>query len=101
MDLIEQLPSSNGFTAILVVVDCLTKQAIFILMHDTLLQHLLHLKPGEPLYEDGEQLVVPVDAQKLTLYYCLSSRKTFPGRLATSQQDGSHHRHLLHHLRRP
>jgi hypothetical protein len=36
MDFIEQLPSSSGFTAILVVVDCLTKQAIFILTHDTI-----------------------------------------------------------------
>ncbi|CDO69315.1 hypothetical protein BN946_scf184976.g34 [Trametes cinnabarina] len=36
MDLIEQLPSSGGYTAILVVVDRLTKQAIFIPTHDTL-----------------------------------------------------------------
>src|SRR5882672_5087947 len=31
MDFIEQLPPSSAFTAILVVVDCLSKQAIFIL----------------------------------------------------------------------
>jgi len=30
MDFIEQLPESQGFTDILVVVDCLTKQAVFI-----------------------------------------------------------------------
>ena len=36
MDFIEQLPKSSGYTAILVVVDCLTKQAIFILTHDTI-----------------------------------------------------------------
>lgn len=36
MDLIEQLPESNGFTDILVVVDCLLKQAIFIPCHNTL-----------------------------------------------------------------
>jgi len=37
MDFIEQLqPSSNGFTAILVVVDRFTKQSIFIPMHDTI-----------------------------------------------------------------
>jgi hypothetical protein len=36
MDFIEQLPSSEGFTAILVVVDCFTKQALFILTHDTI-----------------------------------------------------------------
>jgi hypothetical protein len=36
MDFIEQLPDSEGFTAILVVVDHLTKQALFIPTHDTI-----------------------------------------------------------------
>jgi IS30 family transposase len=36
MDFIEQLPDSKGFTAILVVVDRFTKQALFILTHDTI-----------------------------------------------------------------
>ena len=36
MDFIEHLPVSNGFTAILVVVDCLTKQSLFIPTHDTI-----------------------------------------------------------------
>jgi len=36
MDFIEQLPSSTSFTAILVVVDWLSKQAIFIPTHDTI-----------------------------------------------------------------
>src|SRR5260370_15010031 len=36
MDFIEQLPASENFSAILVVVDHLTKQAIFIPSHDTM-----------------------------------------------------------------
>ena len=36
MDLIEKLPSSSGFDTILVIVNQLTKQAIFIPTHDTI-----------------------------------------------------------------
>ena len=36
MDFIEKLPPSLGFTAILVIVDHLSKQSIFILTHDTI-----------------------------------------------------------------
>src|SRR5258705_7596189 len=34
MDFIEQLPDSKGFSAILVIVNCLTKQVIFIPSHN-------------------------------------------------------------------
>ena len=37
MDFIEKLPSSSGFDTILVIVDQLTKQAIFIPAHDTIM----------------------------------------------------------------
>src|SRR5258707_624365 len=34
MDFIKQLPDSEGFSTILVIIDCLTKQALFIPSHD-------------------------------------------------------------------
>src|SRR5467141_3035294 len=37
MDFIEKLPSSSSYTSILVIVDCLSKQSLFILTHDTIM----------------------------------------------------------------
>jgi len=36
MDFIEQLPPSDGFTAIVVIADQLSKQGVFILTHNTI-----------------------------------------------------------------
>ena len=36
MDFIKQLPPLEGFTAILVIIDRLSKQALFIPTHDTI-----------------------------------------------------------------
>jgi len=63
MDFIEQLPSSTGFTAILVVVDWLSKQAIFIPTHDTITSpelaklFLLHMfsKHGVPAHVTSDR----------------------------------------------
>jgi len=44
MDFIEKLPSSSIFDTILIIVDCLSKQAIFIPTHDTITSaELAHL----------------------------------------------------------
>jgi len=44
MDFIEKLPSSSGFDTILIIVDQLTKQAIFIPAHNTIMSaDLAHL----------------------------------------------------------
>jgi len=37
MDFIEKLPSSSGYTSILVIVDCLSKQSLFIPTHNTIM----------------------------------------------------------------
>jgi len=58
MDFIEKLPSSSRFDTILVIVDRLTKQAIFIPAHDTITSvdlarlFILHVfsKHGVPSY---------------------------------------------------
>ena len=69
MDFIEQLPSSSGFTAILVIIDQLSKQAIFIPTHDTITSpelaqlFLLHVfaKHGVPTHvtsDPGSEFVL-------------------------------------------
>ena len=63
MDFIDQLPSSSGFTAILVVVDQLSKQSIFIPIHNTITSpelaklFLLHVfsKHGVPAHVTSDQ----------------------------------------------
>jgi len=63
MDFIEQLPSSSGFTAILVVIDQLSKQAIFIPTHNIITSpelaqlFLLHVftKHGVPTHVTSDQ----------------------------------------------
>ena len=58
MDFIEKLPSSSGFDTILIIVDWLTKQVIFISAHDTITStdlarlFVLHVfsKHGIPFY---------------------------------------------------
>jgi hypothetical protein len=42
MDFIEQLPPSLGFTAILVIIDRLSKQGVFIPMVNTITSHSTH-----------------------------------------------------------
>ena len=37
MDFIEKLPPSSGYTSILVIVDCLSKQSLFIPTHNTIM----------------------------------------------------------------
>ena len=68
MDFIEKLPSSSGFDTILVIVDWLTKQAIFIPTHDTItstdLAHLFvlymfseHSVPSHVTSDRGSEIV--------------------------------------------
>ena len=68
MDFIEKLPSSSRFDTILVIVDWLTKQAIFIPAHDTItftdLTHLFvlhvfskHGIPSHVISDRGSEFV--------------------------------------------
>src|SRR5260221_3199213 len=68
MDFIEQLPDSEGFSTILVIVDCLTKQAIFIPSHDMLnapqvvqlfLIHVFskHRVPAHVTFDQGSKFI--------------------------------------------
>jgi len=63
MDFIEKLPSSSGFDTILVIVDWLNKQVIFIPAHDTITfadlarLFVLHMfsKHGVPSYVTSDR----------------------------------------------
>ena len=68
MDFIKQLPASEGFTAILVVVDRLTKQSLFIPTHNTInspqlarlfLTHIFakHGAPGHVTLDCGTEFI--------------------------------------------
>ncbi len=68
MDFIKQLPALEGFTAILVVIDRLTKQALFIPTHDTIdspqlarlfLTHIFtkHGTPGHITLDHGMEFI--------------------------------------------
>ena len=68
MDFIEQLPASSTFTAILVIVDRLTKQSIFIPTYDTITSQQLaelfvlhvfskHGVPGHVTSDRGSEFV--------------------------------------------
>ena len=63
MGFIEQLPTSSGYTSILVIMDCLLKQCIFVPMHNTITApeiaklFLLHVfsKHGIPSHITSDQ----------------------------------------------
>ena len=76
MDFIEHLPISEGFTAILVVVDCFTKQSIFIPTYDTITStqlaelFIVHVfsKHGVPSHVNPFRYNIP-ENQALPIYY--------------------------------
>jgi hypothetical protein len=78
MNFIEQLPDSKGFTAILVVVDHFTKQALFILTHDTITStqlaelFIIHVFSNRPWNNISEFIVT---SKRITgiLYYPLQN----------------------------
>ena len=91
MDFIEQLPASSGFIAILVIVDRLSKQALFIPTHNTITSpelaqlFLLHVfsKHGVPTHvtsdrgchdRDNSRLVPSKNARKANTGTCERTR---------------------------
>ena len=83
MDFIEQLPTSSGFTAILVIVDCLSKQALFIPTHNTITSpkltqlFLLHVfsKHGIPAHVTSDH------GTEFVLHFFCSLRKALDMKL--------------------
>src|SRR5260370_27986232 len=61
MDFIEQLPDSEGFSTILVIIDHLTKQAIFIPSHNTVDTQVVQLFLIPAFSRHASPLHVPFD----------------------------------------
>src|SRR5260221_11064393 len=99
MDFIEQLPASEGHTAILVIVDCLTKQSLFIPTHDSInslelaqlfLTHIF-LKHGMPSHVTSNRCSEFVSHFFQSLSKLLCMQLTFTSVYHIEGADQTHH----------